>query len=90
MSGDLTLIETTLHDKLRSTTMHNALWQIDASPVDALCVDGHHAIYCCIDIATRRAIWDVSRTPCASAVGPLIRKAILAWGIPDTIEGAHQ
>ncbi|WP_454288935.1 DDE-type integrase/transposase/recombinase [Rhizobium arsenicireducens] len=71
---------------LRHITEPNALWQIDASPVDALCVDGRHAIYACIDIATRRTIWYVSRTPRASAVALLIRKAILAWGAPDTIK----
>lgn len=64
----------------------NALWQIDASPVDALCVDGRHTIYACIDIATRRTVLYVSRTPRASAVALLIRKAIMAWGVPDTIK----
>lgn len=59
----------------------NDLWMIDASPVDALCFDGRHSIYACIDIASRRTIWYVSRTPRASAVGLLIRKAIVAWGI---------
>lgn len=59
----------------------NALWMIDASPVDALCIDGRHSIYACIDIASRRTIWYVSRTPRASAVGLLTRKAIIAWGI---------
>lgn len=71
---------------LRHITEPNALWQIDASPVDALCIDGRHAIYGCIDIATRRTIWYVSRTPRASAVALLIRKAILAWGVPHTIK----
>ncbi|MBK1625223.1 DDE-type integrase/transposase/recombinase [Afifella marina] len=64
----------------------NALWQIDASPVDALCTDGRHAIYVCLDIATRRMTLLVSRTPRASAVALLIRKAILAWGVPDLIK----
>lgn len=71
---------------LRHITEPNALWQIDASPVDALCTDGRHAIYACIDIATRRSIWYISRTPRASAVALLIRKAILAWGRPDAIK----
>lgn len=71
---------------LRHVTEPNALWQIDASPVDALCVDGRHAVYVCIDIATRRFITYISKTPRASAVGLLIRKAILAWGAPDTIK----
>ncbi len=64
----------------------NALWQIDASPVDALCTDGRHAIYVCLDIATRRMVLLISRTPRASAVALLIRKSILAWGVADKIK----
>lgn len=71
---------------LRHITEPNALWQIDASPVDALCTDGRHSIYCCIDIATRRSVWYVSRTPRASAVALLIRKAILALGKPEAVK----
>ena len=71
---------------LRHIVQPNALWQIDASPVDALCTDGRHSIYACIDIATRRALFYVSKTPRASAVAMLLRRAILAWGVPDTIK----
>ncbi|MCO5082612.1 MAG: DDE-type integrase/transposase/recombinase [Rhizobiaceae bacterium] len=70
---------------LRHVTEPNQLWQIDASPVDALCVDGRHSIYGCIDIATRRTVWLVSRTPRASAVALLLRKAVLEWGVPDMV-----
>ncbi|MEI9410746.1 DDE-type integrase/transposase/recombinase [Mesorhizobium salmacidum] len=71
---------------LRHITEPNQLWQIDASPVDALCTDGRHSVYACIDIATRRSVWLLSRTPRASAVALLIRKAILEWGVPDVIK----
>ncbi|MER9851215.1 DDE-type integrase/transposase/recombinase [Mesorhizobium sp. M0106] len=71
---------------LRHITEPNQLWQIDASPVDALCTDGRHSVYACIDIATRRSVWLLSRTPRASAVALLIRKAILAWGVPDVVK----
>lgn len=71
---------------LRHITEPNQLWQIDASPVDALCTDGRHAVYACIDIATRRTVWLLSRTPRASAVALLIRKAILEWGVPDVVK----
>ncbi|MCF1744655.1 DDE-type integrase/transposase/recombinase [Paradevosia shaoguanensis] len=64
----------------------NQLWQIDASPIDALCNDGRHTIYACIDIFTRRTVFLVSRTPRASAVALLIRKAIQAWGVPVQIK----
>lgn len=64
----------------------NAFWQIDASPVDALCVDGRHSIYVCIDVWSRRLILFISKTPRAEAVQLLMRKAILAWGVPDAVK----
>lgn len=64
----------------------NALWQIDASPVDAMCVDGRHSIYLCIDIWSRRIVLFVSKTPRSTAVQMLMRKAILAWGVPDAVK----
>ncbi|MBA5777441.1 DDE-type integrase/transposase/recombinase [Stappia sp. F7233] len=64
----------------------NQLWQIDASPVDALCTDGRHSMYACIDLATRRLVITLSKTPRASAVGLLIRKAVIQWGVPKTIK----
>ena len=64
----------------------NAFWQIDASPVDALCVDGRHSIYVCIDVWSRRLILFVSKTPRSEAVQLLMRKAILAWGVPDAVK----
>jgi len=71
---------------LRHITEPNAHWQIDASPIDALCTDGRHTIYVCIDIATRRIVTSVTKTPRAAAVGLLLRKAILAWGVPAEIK----
>lgn len=71
---------------LRHIGEPNQLWQIDASPVDALCTDGRHSIYVCIDIATRRGVFYMSRTPRAEAVGLLLRKAIMAWGAPSEIK----
>ncbi len=64
----------------------NALWQIDASPVDALCVDGRHSIYVCIDIWSRRLVLLVSKTPRSEAVQLLMRKAVLAWGVPEAVK----
>ncbi|MFG1318040.1 DDE-type integrase/transposase/recombinase [Xanthobacter autotrophicus] len=64
----------------------NQLWMIDASPVDMLCVDGRHNIYVAIDIFTRRLIVYVTRTPRAEAVCLLMRRAVLAWGVPQTVK----
>lgn len=71
---------------LRFITQPNSLWMIDASPVDALCVDGRYSIYACIDVATRRLVLLVTKTPRASAVALLMRKAIMAWGAPDAVK----
>ncbi len=64
----------------------NQLWQIDASPIDVLCVDGRHSLYMCIDLATRRIVITTSKTPRASAVGLMTRKAILKWGVARIIK----
>ncbi|MEY9358979.1 putative transposase [Bradyrhizobium yuanmingense] len=65
----------------------NELWQIDASPADVLTTEGRRqTIYVCLDIFTRRMITLVSETARAAAVGLLIRKAILAWGVPERIK----
>ncbi|MBN8533880.1 MAG: transposase [Rhizobiales bacterium] len=67
-------------------TRLNELWQIDASPADVLCKDGRHSIYVCVDVWSRRMITFVSRTPRAEAVGMLLKKALLAWGVPERIK----
>ena len=59
--------------------------QIDASPADVMCVDGRHSVYLCVDIFSRRLIVYVSKTPRAEAVALLIRRAILAWGVPERV-----
>ncbi|UFZ05475.1 DDE-type integrase/transposase/recombinase [Bradyrhizobium ontarionense] len=64
----------------------NEVWQIDASPADVLTTDGRYTIYICEDIYSRRMVGTVSKTPRASAVGLLIRKAILTWGVPERIK----
>jgi transposase InsO family protein len=71
----------------------NALWQIDASPCDVMTLDGgkngnpgRANLYACIDVYTRRTVFLVSNTPTAAALGLLIRKALLAWGVPDVIK----
>jgi transposase InsO family protein len=64
----------------------NQLWQIDASPADIMLTEGRHSIYLAIDAAPRRIKVLVTPTPRAAAVGLLIRKCILAWGVPEVIK----
>jgi putative transposase len=70
----------------RHITAANDLWMIDASPVDALCLDGRHSLYACSDIATRRLVITLSKTPRASAVGLMMRKTILKWGVARIVK----
>ncbi|QND45336.1 DDE-type integrase/transposase/recombinase (plasmid) [Rhizobium lusitanum] len=78
--------------KLRGTGSYswvnepNQLWMIDASPGDALLLDGRHSIYVCIDVATRWLTMTVSKTPRASAVNMMMRKAVLRCGVCKAVK----
>ena len=74
------------HGSLKHVVRPNQLWMIDASPADVLLTEGRHSIYVAIDVATRRMMVYVSKTPRAAAVGLLIRRAVLAWGAPAAIK----
>lgn len=63
----------------------NELWEIDASPADVLLNDGRYAIYACVDVYSRRMLTYVSKTARTEATLALMRKAILAWGVPQTV-----
>lgn len=64
----------------------NERWEIDASPSDVMTTDGRQNIYAAIDLYSRRTIILVTATPRAAAVGLLVRKCLMAWGIPETIK----
>lgn len=64
----------------------NQRWEIDASPVDALCEDGRYSLYAIIDVWSRRVMFSVSKTPRTEASLLLIRKAVMEWGVPETIK----
>ena len=63
----------------------NQLWEIDASPADVLLEDGRHSIYVLVDIHTRRMMASVTKTPKARAALLLLRRAMLAWGVPEQL-----
>lgn len=63
----------------------NELWEIDASPADVLLTDGRFSVYACVDVFSRRMMLYVSKTARTEATLLLLRKAILAWGVPETL-----
>ncbi|MGO4561974.1 DDE-type integrase/transposase/recombinase [Rhizobiales bacterium 3FA27D7] len=64
----------------------NQLWQIDASPADIMLKEGRHSIYLAIDVFSRRIKVLATPTPRAAGVGLLMRKCLLAWGVPEKIK----
>ncbi|MGS4886122.1 DDE-type integrase/transposase/recombinase [Roseibium sp. MB-4] len=64
----------------------NEVWEIDASPSDVMTKDGRRNLYLCIDLYSRRVKILVSETPRAAAVGLMIRKSLLAWGVPEILK----
>ena len=64
----------------------NALWEVDATTSDVLLSDGQrHTILGIIDVWSRRVLLHVTRTSPSSAVCTALRRAILAWGVPDAV-----
>ena len=64
----------------------NALWEIDATKADVLLSDGQrYTILGIIDVWSRRVLLHVARTSPSSAVCTALRRAILAWGVPNVV-----
>lgn len=65
----------------------NQRWELDSTPNDVILADGkRHNLVGVIDVYSRRAILLVSRTSTSAAVAACLRKAILAWGVPEEIK----
>lgn len=63
----------------------NQRWEMDTTPGDVLLSDGRYVAIGVIDVFSRRLKLHVSRTSSSLGVSALIRKAIKAWGVPETI-----
>jgi transposase InsO family protein len=64
----------------------NQLWEIDSTKGDVMLADGkRHNVVAIIDVYSRRVVYHVSRSSSAAAVAACLRKALLAWGVPETL-----
>ncbi len=64
----------------------NQLWEIDSTKGDVMLADGkRHNVVAIIDVYSRRVVYHVSRSSSAAAVAACLRKALLAWGVPETM-----
>lgn len=63
----------------------NQEWQSDGTLCELMLNDNRrHTLNLTLDVYSRRMRFHVSRTSSAAAVASGVRKAIIAWGIPDT------
>jgi len=62
----------------------NKRWEIDATPADLMLTDGRNKIIGLIDVGTRRLILQVTPTEKGLDNGLVVRRGILAWGVPAT------
>ncbi len=75
-----------LGDDIGHIVRPNQIWLIDASPQDVLLISGRHTLYLLIDGWSRRVLILVTKTPRTEAVKLLLRRALLAWGVPEEIK----
>lgn len=64
----------------------NQVWEIDGSPADVMTSDGRHMLIGLVDVYSRRAMVLVTPTAKAVAAASLLRRAILAWGMPEVLK----
>ena len=63
----------------------NQLWEIDASPTDVLLIDGRYTLYVVIDVFSRRIAGHVTKTAASAGALMALRRAVVAWGLPETV-----
>ncbi len=64
----------------------NQLWELDSTPTDVHLTDGRYSIIGAIDIFSRRPIVILQPTSNSEAVCLLMRKAMLAFGVPEAVK----
>ncbi|MDH5785362.1 MAG: Mu transposase C-terminal domain-containing protein [Chromatiales bacterium] len=64
----------------------NQLWEFDGTPADVMLLDGRHSINGVIDVYSRRTKLLVTKTPTAISVATILRRALLGWGVPESIK----
>lgn len=64
----------------------NQLWEMDSTPADLIFPDGRYCMIACIDVYSRRMMFVVSKTSRATAIAVLLRKCLMAWGVPKVLK----
>lgn len=64
----------------------NQRWELDSTPADLMLLDGRYHIIGAMDVYSRRPRLLVSKTSKSTAVGQLLRRCLLDWGVPEQIK----
>lgn len=67
-------------------TRLNQRWEMDSTPADVMLKDGRYSIIGAIDVYSRNVMLFVSKTSKATAIAALVRRALLAWGVPEEVK----
>ncbi|MDD5044830.1 MAG: transposase [Candidatus Omnitrophica bacterium] len=67
-------------------TRLNQQWQFDGTPADVMFTDGRYSLNGVIDVYSRRGKLLVVPTSKAESVVSIFRRAIMDWGIPETVK----
>lgn len=70
-------------DAAETVTRLNQRWEADSTPADIMCSDGRACIIGIIDVWSRRLKLLVSPTSKSIAIGMLLRRCILDWGMVE-------
>jgi len=68
-------------------TRLNQRWELDSTPGDIELLDGRYQILTVIDVYSRRVMFHVAPSESAHATIQLLCRAMLAWGVPESIGG---
>lgn len=64
-------------------TRLNQRWEFDSTMADVMLTDGRHVIVQIVDVWSRRRMFHVSKSSSAEAICQTLRRALLAWGVPE-------
>jgi len=64
----------------------NQRWELDSTPADVMLVDGRYSIIGMIDVYSRRPLLHVARTSSADGIVAMLRRAILTYGVPESVK----
>ncbi len=84
--GHLSRTKPAFGKKAHEVTALNELWELDSTKLDIICADGRrHDVVVAFDVWSRRAKATVTPRSNSFAIGTLIRRGLVDWGVPGMV-----